>query len=224
MHLEAKHVGNPTEWHEGSLLTGPVVVFVGQNPGEQENARGPNEPHFFIGPAGQMLTDIYIGGINLLSRAVVYKSNGLRCGPRSVTNPPYFNHCVTHLLNDLELILAAHRGHPVLVVFVSAPAVTAFWKATTGEKVTQSESFSRQGRVVKLTNGEVVVFSTFHPAALLRDSRFKRGSDKILAVREHLEIISRYLAGESSHQEVSAVSPDTFDGYLKETQGTPKVS
>ena len=82
----------------------------------------------------------------------------------------------------------------IAVLFISlSPAVTAFYKHTTGERVNQQKSFSMQGRLVGPTYNFIkdwTVFSTYHPSYINRDK-----DNLIYAVESHIGMVSRWLDG-----------------------------
>lgn len=166
-----------------------ALVVIGQNPGPDEDRA--NLP--FVGLSGDLLRDVYLGGIDAYSACSVYFANSARCGPHSITNVGPHNACRPYLTADLLEISAHHPS--VTLLFVSAPAVTTFYRHTCNEKVNQKESFGMQGRVVLLPDPAVHpdavfdlhVFSTFHPAKIAREPRL------IHAVRDHLDRLRDHL-------------------------------
>ena len=53
----------------------PAVVYIGRNPGYNEDDQG----NPFVGKSGKLLHAVYIDGINLRERATIYLMNGVRC-------------------------------------------------------------------------------------------------------------------------------------------------
>jgi uracil-DNA glycosylase family 4 len=195
MHNEALNVGIATEWMPNSLPpspTTPAVAFVGQNPGSNEDRTRRN----FVATrrsAGAILRTVYIDGIALRKRASVYLANAAKCGPRSTTAVGVYNACAPYLKTDLSMIVDAHKNAKTAAVFVSAPAVRAFFKLLTGEKMSQKDSLHHQGRILDLGSLYVArplyFFSSYHPMYLNRG----RKGEFILAVRDHMDLVSRFL-------------------------------
>lgn len=198
MHEEANHVGMATYLRPESLPPTDAtdcLVFIGQNPGATEDQHSIGIP--FIGRSGKTLTDTYIPGIDLDSRATIYLTNGLRCGPRSVTTLSYFNACHFHLQDDLKIIAEIHRNaaHRALL-FVSAPSVTSFHSnALHLPNVNQRKSFLQNGTTYNSSLWgdplalDFAVFSTYHPQKVNYEHKF------IIGVKDHLELVSRFLSG-----------------------------
>src|SRR5262245_66181808 len=77
------------------------LVFVGEGPGADEDAKG--EP--FVGRAGQLLTEIITKGMRL-RREDVYIANVIKCRPPGNRNPEpdEVESCEPFLIRQLELI------------------------------------------------------------------------------------------------------------------------
>ena len=141
------------------------VVFVGEQPGDQEDLAG--RP--FVGPAGQMFDRALAeAGID---RSRVYVTNAVKHfkfeprGKRRIHKKPDGNEieaCRWWLDNELRLL------KPRLTVALGATAA----RALTGQDMTISRS---RGRLMRLRDG-VEGFITVHPSFLLRlpDAASKR--------------------------------------------------
>ena len=134
-------VGNPTA----------EVLFVGEAPGEREDALG--EP--FVGKAGQLLDDMLamIG----LSRDRIYITNSIKCRPPQNRDPlnTEKDACAPFLQRQLELM------RPKIIVCLGR--VSAMEMIKPDFKITQEH-----GRFFE-KNG-VLMTALYHPAALLRDT------------------------------------------------------
>ena len=134
-------VGNPTA----------EVLFVGEAPGEREDALG--EP--FVGKAGQLLDDMLamIG----LSRDRIYITNSIKCRPPQNRDPlnTEKDACAPFLQRQLELM------QPKIIVCLGR--VSAMEMIKPDFKITQEHGqfFEKNG---------VLMTAIYHPAALLRDS------------------------------------------------------
>lgn len=205
MHTEAQHVGIPMEWMPSSIPPAPLipaVIFIGQNPGYEENREGSNFiSRVFRGrpSAGKTLREAYIGGTDLEETTSIYLANGARCGPRSTTNAGVYNACAPYLIEDIKSVCALHKR--VALMFCSAPAIKAFFKATTGESVTTLRkaltlqgtelSFGRKAEEEEVSIEEiaqVTCFFTYHPAYL------NRGNFRLIrSVALHTEALTRWV-------------------------------
>jgi uracil-DNA glycosylase family 4 len=139
-------VGNP----EADLM------FVGEAPGADEDARG--EP--FVGRAGQLLTDIIERGMGL-KRADVYICNVIKCRPPDNRNPEpdEVAACEPFLMRQIDLVC------PRAIVALGTFAVQALLKVKT--PISRLRGNWHEVRGVKL-------MPTFHPAYLLRSPSEKR--------------------------------------------------
>lgn len=176
----------------------PAVVIIGQNPGSEEDA----ENHPFIPrtwtdkltgerrfSAGHLLRNVYIPGISLHTRATIYLTNSVRCGPASITHAKPHNTCFRAYTAPDLLSIAPLSASPLILLFCSAPAVRAFWSWATGKGISQDDSFDRQAHLLDTPFGGAITFSTYHPAAVIRRHKL------IHAVRDHLDLLSNYLDG-----------------------------
>jgi uracil-DNA glycosylase family 4 len=132
------------------------LMFVGEAPGADEDARG--EP--FVGRAGQLLTDIIERGMGL-KRADVYICNVIKCRPPDNRNPEpdEVAACEPFLMRQIDLV------RPRAIVALGTFAVQALLKVKT--PIGRLRGNWQEVRGVKL-------MPTFHPAYLLRSPGEKR--------------------------------------------------
>jgi DNA polymerase len=146
----------------GSAASG--IVFVGEAPGADEDARG--EP--FVGRAGQLLTDMIAGmesrklipGVPL-TRETVYICNVLKCRPPDNRNP--LSHeieaCSPFVMRQLEAL------QPRVICCLGKFAA----ELLLGMKGTIS---AMRGKTYRWRGSKLVV--TYHPAYCLRSPSAKR--------------------------------------------------
>ena len=126
------------------------VLFVGEAPGEREDALG--EP--FVGRAGQLLDDMLamIG----LSRDRIYITNSIKCRPPQNRDPLNTEKeaCAPYLQKQLQLM------DPKIIVCLGR--ISAMEMIKPDFKITQEHGqfFEKNGRLMT---------AIYHPAALLRD-------------------------------------------------------
>ena len=126
------------------------VLFVGEAPGEREDALG--EP--FVGRAGQLLDDMLamIG----LDRSRIYITNSIKCRPPQNRDPlnTEKDACAPFLQRQLQLM------QPKIIVCLGR--VSAMEMIKPDFKITQEHGqfFEKNGRLMT---------AIYHPAALLRD-------------------------------------------------------
>jgi len=132
------------------------LMFVGEAPGADEDARG--EP--FVGRAGQLLTDIIERGMGL-RRSDVYICNVIKCRPPDNRNPEpdEVAACEPFLMRQIDLV------RPRAIVGLGTFAVQALLKVKT--------PISRLRGVWQEVRG-IRMMPTFHPAYLLRSPAEKR--------------------------------------------------
>ena len=132
------------------------LMFVGEAPGADEDARG--EP--FVGRAGQLLTDIIERGMGM-TRAGVYICNVIKCRPPGNRNPENDEvaACESFLFRQIDLV------KPRAIVGLGTFAVQALLKIKT--PISKLRGTWHEVRGIKL-------MPTFHPAYLLRNPGEKR--------------------------------------------------
>ena len=133
------------------------VMFVGEAPGADEDRQGVP----FVGPAGQLLTDIITKGM-ALKRSEVVIANILKCRPPDNRDPSAGEKrtCTPWLDRQIELL---------------APKVLIpLGKHASGHILSSDAAMgAMRGRVHELENG-VRVVPTYHPAYLLRSPGQKK--------------------------------------------------
>jgi DNA polymerase len=132
------------------------LMFVGEGPGADEDRKG--EP--FVGRAGQLLDKMIVA--MKFQREDVYIANIVKCRPPDNRNPLPIEvtECFPYLYQQIEII------EPDVIVALGLVAATNLLKIDT----TVSVKLLRE-RVHNLNGRPMVV--TYHPAALLRSSKFK---------------------------------------------------
>ena len=132
------------------------LMIIGEAPGAEEDKQG--EP--FVGKAGQLLNKI-LGAINF-KRDDVYIANILKHRPPNNRNPKpeERERSLPFLLRQIDLI------NPKLILTVGKVAAQAMLDKKT--------SLSRMRGEFHTFRGKYELLATYHPAALLRNSKWKR--------------------------------------------------
>lgn len=132
------------------------LMFVGEAPGADEDARG--EP--FVGRAGQLLTDIIERGMGI-SRADVYICNVIKCRPPDNRNPEpdEVASCEPFLFRQIDIV------RPRAIVGLGTFAVQAVLKVKI--PISKLRGNWQDFRGIRF-------MPTFHPAYLLRNPSDKR--------------------------------------------------
>ena len=202
LHEEATNVGVPTVWWDKSLPPteeNPVLLVLGMNPGYQEDKH--NEP--FIGPSGQLLKGPYLTGAGLQDLASIFFLNSARCWTPATAPPKrrHYKNCIEHSIVDASHILRCTGDRQVGWLCCGAAAVNTLTRVLLDKPEGLRDSFRSQSRSCSLVRrniqGEneagawsVNLFSTYHPAAVLRNPNL------IFAVEDHLSLVSSFFRGD----------------------------
>lgn len=133
---------------KGSLS--PVVLFVGEAPGEQEDREG--KP--FVGPAGKLL-DLYLEFIGLAEEDY-YIANILKCRPPRNRDP---------LPEEEEACLPYLRGQ----LKILQPKILVCLGRISAKRIISPDFRITKQRGIWYDLGGMRVMATYHPSALLRD-------------------------------------------------------
>lgn len=140
----------------GEGVAHPVVLVVGEGPGEQEDKSG--RP--FVGPAGQLL-DKMLAAINLSRTSNCYIGNIVKCRPpkNRTPYPDEMETCVSYLEAQIHIL------KPKVILAMGNTAVKGLIKTEKG--ITHLHGTFLQ------YNG-IPFLPTFHPSALLHNVELKR--------------------------------------------------
>lgn len=136
--------------------TNPLIAFVGEGPGADEDKQG--EP--FVGRAGKLLTAAIENGIGL-TRSEVYICNVVKCRPpgNRTPQPDETAACTPFLFRQLELL------KPGVIVTLGQAAQIAMCGRKEGITKLRGKWLDWNG---------VPLMPTFHPAYLLRNPPMKK--------------------------------------------------
>jgi uracil-DNA glycosylase family 4 len=186
-----------------------VVVYVGRNPGFHEDQEG----RCFVGRSGQLLERAFVGGTSIHRRATVWFTNMARCYTVNDVPPKakHYKACRGYLEHDLAALAGASSPDAkFVVVLLGGDAVSHFHRNSLGVRgINLTKAFAQQGREyqVEWCPRPFTVFSTFHPAFVLRDP------NQINAVSAHCQLILDYLRGTMAQpSEPTIVEPRYPDG------------
>jgi len=131
------------------------LVFVGEAPGRDEDAKGVP----FVGRAGQLL-DKMIAAIDL-KREEVYICNVLKCRPpeNRTPQPNEVEQCLPYLEQQIALL------KPALICALGLSAAQALLNSKGSMTSLRGRTFEYRG---------IPLIPTYHPAALLRNPALKR--------------------------------------------------
>ena len=159
------------------------LMFVGEGPGEVEDRTG--RP--FVGPAGQLLTQI-LNSVGI-DRKDVYITNVVKCRPpgNRVPTRQEMDACWEWLAAQIALI------RPLIIVTLG--------NAATQRLLGKTEGIGQlRGRFYRWKGG-IELFPMFHPSFLLRNPSKKKGSPKYLtwldiqAEKERLSLLRSQTQG-----------------------------
>lgn len=165
----------------------PIVFLVGQNPGYEEDQCGLP----FVGRSGKLLRTVYLDGISLPRRANVFLSNAVRC--HTLANDPprtrHYRDCCHHWRADLSALSALPSPLHCLVLLGGGATTHGYRYLLNSSSISLAKSFSLNGNVHAICDTPWHVFSTYHPAAVLRNP------NHINAVHGHNQLLSDCLDG-----------------------------
>jgi uracil-DNA glycosylase len=132
------------------------ILFIGEGPGAVEDETG--RP--FVGPAGQLLTDIIEKGMGL-EREDVYIANIVKCRPPGNRNPlpEEVESCIGYLKKQISLI------NPEVIITLGAVSTHNLLGITTPISKLRGNFTNYMG---------ITVMPTFHPSYLLQNPSKKR--------------------------------------------------
>jgi DNA polymerase len=163
----------------GEGVLQPVVLVIGEGPGEDEDRMG--RP--FVGRAGQLL-DKMLDSIGLSRTTNVFIANVVKCRP-PYNRDPYPEEtaaCANFLERQITLL------KPKFILAAGRIAAQTLLKT--------SESIGKlRGKITELTVGEAKIpfLATYHPAALLRNEEYKRPAwEDLKLLRSKIEIDSEH--------------------------------
>lgn len=145
-----------------------ALMLIGEGPGEQEDLQG--EP--FVGPAGSLLNRI-LKAIDR-ERQEVYIANVVKCRPPRNRNPEpdEVAACRGYLERQIDLVA------PKVIVLLGAVAARAMLDSNLSVGRLRGRWHSVRGVPARVT---------YHPAALLRNTSYKRPTwEDMQAVRDRL--------------------------------------
>ncbi len=151
-------VGNPTA----------TLMFIGEAPGRDEDLQGIP----FVGRAGQLLNKI-LAAVEI-ERDDIYIGNILKCRPPNNRTPltSEIDACMPYLAKQISCI------KPRIICTLGLPATQTLLGL-------RGSMGSLRGKIYRA--GEIAVVPTYHPAAALRDPRYKRPiwEDFLIVRREY---------------------------------------
>lgn len=140
----------------GEGVENPVVLVVGEGPGEDEDKTG--RP--FVGKAGQLL-DKMLSAIELDRTKNCYIANIVKCRPPAnrTPQPEEAEACSGFLQAQIHLL------KPKMILAMGRTAFQNLLKTTEGINSARGKFFDLNG---------IPLMPTYHPSALLRDESLKR--------------------------------------------------
>jgi uracil-DNA glycosylase len=144
----------------GEGVLQPLVLVIGEGPGEEEDRQG--RP--FVGRAGQLL-DKMLDSIGLSRKTNCFIANVVKCRPPFNRNPypEETAACAQFLQRQITLL------KPKFILVLGAIAAQSLLKTTDSIGKTR-------GKFTEFEVGDMKIplIATYHPAALLRDEEKKR--------------------------------------------------
>jgi uracil-DNA glycosylase family 4 len=168
------------------------------NPGNQEDRA--NE--CWIGPSGQLLTGPYLQGSGIIDTATVYLCNIARCvSPGGTPKPLHYRTCIGNTLSDINTILDFHSpAKSRAILCAGADPLRYFSKTFQKKHMYQPDGFKSQGMLIP-SLPRTHLFSTFHPAAVLREPGL------IHPVSDHMALLFAFLTGKLAKPSLPTIVP-----------------
>ena len=167
--------GKRTNTVPGEGVSQPLVMVIGEGPGEDEDKQG--RP--FVGKAGQLLDKMLLA-IGLSRTENAYIANTVKCRPPNNRNPyPEETAACAHFLERQISVLK-----PKFILAAGKVSANALLK-------TNETMANMRGKCAEITVAQKVypVFVTYHPAALLRSESLKRPAwEDLKLLRSKLEL------------------------------------
>jgi uracil-DNA glycosylase family 4 len=131
------------------------LMFIGEAPGREEDLQGIP----FVGRAGQLLDKILAAAG--IERDDVYIGNIIKCRPPNNRTPltSEIDACMPYLAKQVEYI------KPRIICTLGLPATQTLLGI-------RGSMASLRGKIYR--HGEILIIPTYHPAAALRDPRYKK--------------------------------------------------
>jgi DNA polymerase len=159
----------------GEGVSSPLVLVIGEGPGEHEDQSG--RP--FVGQAGQLL-DKMLASINLSREKNCFIANVVKCRPPYNRDPlpEEIAACAPLLTRQIALL------KPCVILCAGRVATQAMVKTTNSVK-------NLHGHFIECAS--IPLFPIYHPSALLHDPSLKRPSwDDLKTLRARLEKLAAF--------------------------------
>lgn len=140
----------------GMGVENPVVLVIGEGPGEEEDKQGLP----FVGPAGQLL-DKMLAAINLDRNKNCYIANIVKCRPPYNRDPSPMESQACRAFLETQI----HLLKPTMILAVGRVAAQNLL-------LTDASIGSLRGKFFEINN--IPLMATYHPSALLRNADLKR--------------------------------------------------
>ncbi len=161
----------------------PVLIVIGPTPGYHEHVH--SEP--FVGKPGRLLRDILLADLSTL--CTIYGTYLARCGPEPDAKARDYKACFSFHDSDFRAILDAHPGSQIHVLLLGADAAAQFHRLHLGSRCSHKDAIARNGKPHQIAGRTIPVFTTLHPAAILRNNSL------IYTVEDHIELLSSTIRG-----------------------------
>ena len=151
----------------GEGVKEPLVMVIGEGPGEEEDLSG--RP--FVGRAGQLLDRMLDsrGKIGLSRNVNCYIANILKCRPpgNRSPQPDEISACVPFLVRQIKIL------RPKMILAAGNTAAKTLLDSTDGITRLRGTCTFFRGTLLMDGDFDIPLLPTFHPSALLRDESLK---------------------------------------------------
>lgn len=199
-----KNPGVPWRMFSSCPTSDNVLVIIGMNPGFHEDVAN----SCWMGRSGKVMTESYIKGSRIDAHASIWLGNVARCytpSGKPPTSRQYRACWMEHGQVDIVSIIKHHKDAAVRAVLCAgADPLAHVTRWATGKAMKQSDAFRNQGMELAKDGASFLLFSTFHPSAVLRDP------DKIHAVNDHMSIVRAHLSGNVPSSSGPTIVPPAY--------------
>lgn len=161
----------------------PVIVCIGPSPGYHEHIHAES----FVGKPGRLLRDILLSELSTL--CTIYGTYLTRCGPEPDAKSKDYKSCFNHHRDDLATIFTRHPDQPIFILLLGSSSTSQFHRLHLNLRYSHKASISQNGKLRQILGRSASVFTTLHPAAILRNNSL------IHTVEDHIELLTSTIKG-----------------------------
>jgi uracil-DNA glycosylase family 4 len=205
LHHYADNPGMPGRWVPTSLppsSTTPLIYFLGQNPGGNEDKQG----ECFVGQSGRLLLEGMVEPYNLHKKASVYFSNAVRCYTldNAKPKPKHQKACFPY---TREEIAALPCSTLYIVCLGETPLSSLFKMGLLYKKMSLTDAFKLNLERFSFPATPFLPASSFHLVATYHPAYTFRAPNAAIVIDNHIRVLSDHLDGTASTPSSPTIIP-----------------